>query len=70
MPTADLRSTTDPEALGSLVRELRRQIGMSQEKLARAAHLSVTTIKNVERGLHAATQSTREALARVLQPAE
>lgn len=64
----DLRSVTDPAELGAMVRALRAEKGLPRSAVARAAGLSESTIKNVEKGTHRATGATRAAIARVLQP--
>lgn len=60
------RTVAEWEAdIGSQVRTLRRRADMTQQSLARAANVSVGTIRNLESGA-GSTLSTLVAVARVL----
>ena len=54
------------EIFASNVIALRRQTGLSQEKLAQKAHLSVSYISMLERGTRTAPLSTVEVIAKAL----
>jgi transcriptional regulator with XRE-family HTH domain len=51
---------------GTVVRERRREIGLSQEQLALNANLDRSYLSEVERGLKSPTLETVEALALAL----
>jgi transcriptional regulator with XRE-family HTH domain len=50
---------------GGVLRELRLQRGLSQEKLARRAHCSTSTVKLIEHGYRASNEMF-ERIARAL----
>jgi transcriptional regulator with XRE-family HTH domain len=56
-------SAQQPRDFGALVRQLRDARGWTQEKLAREADLTVTSVSNVERGATKPNAETVEKLA-------
>jgi len=54
-------------ALGRRVRELRRALGLSQERLAERADLHWTYVSGIERGLHEPGLNVLSNLAKALQ---
>ena len=57
-------SPQEPNDFGGLVRQLRDARGWTQEKLAREADITVTSVSNVERGATKPTAETVEKLAK------
>jgi transcriptional regulator with XRE-family HTH domain len=51
---------------GKRLRQLRREKDLTQEQLAEAANISVESISNLERGIHAPSFDTLERLAKAL----
>jgi transcriptional regulator with XRE-family HTH domain len=49
------------------IRSARKQLGFTQESLARLCKLSVKTVYNIERGSHTPTQSTRANILTALR---
>jgi transcriptional regulator with XRE-family HTH domain len=63
-----LDATSRPDALAALLRSHRDAAQLTQEQLAERAGLSVRTVSDLERGVHArARRSTLEQLARALR---
>lgn len=60
-------SSISRAAFGTAVRELRTERGLSQEDLADAAHLHVTYLSGIERGLRNPSLDKLNALAAALQ---
>jgi transcriptional regulator with XRE-family HTH domain len=54
-------------ALGRRVRELRRALGLSQERLAERADLHWTYVSGIERGLHEPGLNVLSNLAKALE---
>jgi len=52
-----------PSRFGALIRQLRDERGWTQEKLAREADITVTSVSNVERGATKPNAETVEKLA-------
>ncbi len=65
-------SPQEPVDFGGLVRQLRDARGWTQEKLAREADITVTSVSNVERGATRPTAETVEKIAKAfgLEPTE
>lgn len=61
---------TDPVSFGPLLKQLRRQAGLTQEILANRAGYSVGYISKLERGERSPTPATAELLARALALSE
>lgn len=56
--------------VGGMIRERRRELGISQEKLAEHANLHTTTISDIERGKSNLTLKSLESIAGVLKCSE
>jgi len=54
------------QQFGKRLKVLRSQNGMTQEQLADAVGLTVESISNIERGIHAPKFDNLEKLARIL----
>src|SRR5262245_6105201 len=63
LSSADRMSPHRPSDFGGLVRQLRDARGWTQEKLAREAEITVTSVSNVERGVTKPNAETVEKLA-------
>ena len=57
-------SSQEPHDFGALVRQLRDARGWTQEKLAREADITTTSVSNVERGATKPSAETVEKLAK------
>ncbi|MQA10531.1 MAG: helix-turn-helix domain-containing protein [Pseudonocardiaceae bacterium] len=64
MPSQSRPSSETVIAFGRRVAETRRKVGMGQEKLARRAHIHVTAISSIERGV---TNTGLENVVRIVQ---
>lgn len=58
----------DPKSIGELIRKARLLAGLSQEELAARAKLSLSTLKNAERGRYPISDKTIASLQQVLGP--
>jgi transcriptional regulator with XRE-family HTH domain len=59
-----------PSAIGLLIRQRREKARMSRAALARMAHISESTIKNIETGRNEPMRTTLEELAKALEMPE
>ena len=63
LPTADPRSlSTTPQPLSQRVRHIRTAAGLTRAQLARITHISVGTLRNIERDRHRPTPQTLRRL--------
>ena len=57
---------TDPQQLGSLVRERRKSLGLTQTELATLCNLSLNGISNIEKGATDIRLSTLQKISTFL----
>jgi len=53
-------------AFGKRLKELRKQVGLSQEQLAEQIGVTIESVSNMERGIHGPKFDTLEKIAKVL----
>ncbi len=61
-----MKNSFDYVSLGSRIRKIRKQVGMTQEQLAEACDLSTAHIGHIERGTRAASIETLMTISKVL----